>query len=181
MPRLAAFLRGINVGGHRVAKEELRKCFEGIGLTDVVTFRASGNVVFEADDPSPERVGARIEEALREALSFEVRTFVRTSAQVRAIAERRPFPAEAVEASTGKLQVLLLPREPPNSARAEVLALGSDADRLVFGDRELYWLPSGRMADSALDLNAIERAIGPTTMRTKGTVEAIAGKYFARG
>jgi hypothetical protein len=34
------------------------------------------------------------------------------------------------------------------------------------------------MADSALDLKAIERAIGPTTMRTKGTVEAIAGRYF---
>ena len=178
MARLAAFLRGINVGGHRVAKEDLRDCFESIGLTDVVTFRASGNVVFEADDRNPERLGGRIERALCEGLSYEVRTFVRTAAQVRAIAGHRPFATELVEASAGKLQVLLLPGEPRRQARAEVLAQATDADRLTFGDRELYWLPSGRMADSALDLKAIERAIGPTTMRTKGTVEAIAGRYF---
>jgi phosphohistidine phosphatase SixA len=30
-----------------------------------------------------------------------------------------------------------------------------------------------------LDLNAIERVLGSTTMRTQGTVEQLAAKYFA--
>ena len=45
--------------------------------------------------------------------------------------------------------------------------------------RELYWLPSGRMLETTLDLKAIERLLGPLTMRTKNTVEQIAAKHFA--
>ena len=58
-------------------------------------------------------------------------------------------------------------------------ALATGEDRLAFGDRELYWLPSGGMRDAALDLQAIERLVGPTTMRTKGTMERLAAKLFA--
>ena len=35
MPRLIAFLRAINVGGHSVTMAQLRKEFEALGLTDV--------------------------------------------------------------------------------------------------------------------------------------------------
>ena len=46
MPRLIAFLRAINVGGHTVTMMKLRKEFEALGLQDVETFIASGNVIF---------------------------------------------------------------------------------------------------------------------------------------
>ena len=49
MPRFIAFLRAINVGGHNVKMEELRVLFESLGFTNVETFIASGNVIFEAD------------------------------------------------------------------------------------------------------------------------------------
>jgi len=60
-----------------------------------------------------------------------------------------------------------------------VLALASDEDRLALGERELYWLPSGGIRDSALNFKAIEQRVGASTMRTKGTVEALAEKCFA--
>ena len=41
MPRYAAFLRGINVGGHRLTNDELRAHFEALGLREVRVFRAS--------------------------------------------------------------------------------------------------------------------------------------------
>jgi hypothetical protein len=63
--------------------------------------------------------------------------------------------------------------------RKEVLALASDEDRLAFSDRELYWLPSGGILDSALDFKVIGKLLGPMTTRTKGTVEQLAAKYFA--
>jgi len=47
--RLAAFLRGINLGGRRVTNDRLREPFEALGLEGVATYRASGNVIF--DDP----------------------------------------------------------------------------------------------------------------------------------
>jgi len=46
--RYAAFLRAINVGGHTVKMEPLRRVFESAGFDDVETIIASGNVVFES-------------------------------------------------------------------------------------------------------------------------------------
>jgi uncharacterized protein (DUF1697 family) len=174
----AAFLRGINVGGHRVGGDELRSVFEDLGFTDVATFRASGNIIFRAADEPAGRMGARVEAALHDALGYEVRVFLRSAAQVRAIAAREPFPPELVEASKGKLQVSMLEKKPARGVQEDVLALATDEDRLAFGDRELFWLPSGGILDSELDSQTIERLLGTTTMRTMGTVEQIAAKYF---
>jgi uncharacterized protein (DUF1697 family) len=62
---------------------------------------------------------------------------------------------------------------------AEMLALATDDDRLAFGERELYWLPTGGYIESPLDRNAIEKLLGRTTTRTMGTIEQLAAKYFA--
>ena len=51
----AAFLRGMNVGGHRVTNEELRARFAAMGFSGVATFRASGNVVFAGGAEPPTR------------------------------------------------------------------------------------------------------------------------------
>ena len=173
----AAFLRGVNLGrDRRVSGAELRELFEGMGFAGVATFRTSGNVVFA----SPRKPGAaRIERELERALGYDVAIFLRTAAEVRAIAEHQPFPTEVIEASAGKLQVALLPSKPAAGVRSRALELATDEDRLAFGDRELYWLPSGGTRDSALDMKTIERLVGPSTMRTKGTLERLAAKYFA--
>jgi uncharacterized protein (DUF1697 family) len=179
MPRYAAFLRGINVGGHRLKRDELRSRFEAMGFTDVDTFRASGNVVFAAGSESVAQMTVKLQEGLAASLGYEVLTFLRAASEVRAIAAHRPFSSASVQASAGKLQVAMLTARPASRAREGVLALSSDADRLAFGDRELYWLPEGGMMDSALDLKAVGALLGPMTIRTKGTVEQLAGNYFA--
>ena len=49
MPRYIAFLRAINVGGrHTVKMDFLRDFFESLGFSNVETFIASGNVVFDS-------------------------------------------------------------------------------------------------------------------------------------
>ena len=64
-------------------------------------------------------------------------------------------------------------------ARRSVLVLATDKDALAFSDHELYWLPSGGMSDSDLDLKAIWQVLGTNTIRTKGTVDQMAAKFFA--
>lgn len=179
MPRYAAFLRGINVSGRRLTNERLAGCFESLGLEEVATFRASGNVVFGAPDADQESLRSRIEGGLEQGLGFEVRTYLRTRAQVRAIARHEPFEAELLAASTGKLQVALLSRTPSASARRKALAHASEQDRLAIRAAELYWLPAGGMMESELDLDELARILGPMTIRTKGTIEQIAAKHFA--
>lgn len=179
MAEYAAFLRGINVGkAHRVGSGELRACFEEHGLRDVATFRASGNVVFDASGEPADELTTRIEEGLEAALGYEVTVFLRTAGEVRAIASREPFSAAKVDASKGKLQVSMLPARPAAAARKSVLALATDEDALAFGDRELYWLPRGGTQESDLDMKAIGKLLGHMTMRTKNTVDQMAAKYF---
>lgn len=173
----AGFLRGVNLGPRRrVGSADLRAVFEAMGFGDVATFRASGNVVFTAESAALED---RIEQTLAESLGFEVAVFLRTAAEVRAISAQEPFDSRDVEAAQGKLQITLLRDRPPARARKEVLALATDDDRLAFGGRELYWLPSGGIRDSALNVKAIEQRLGVNTMRTKGTIDELARKWFS--
>src|SRR4051812_18204532 len=178
MPSHVAFLRGMNLGGRRIKNEELRTEFETLDFADVACFRASGNVVFSADD-SEAKLTDRIEAGLGEALGYEVPVFLRSAKELRALVVHEPFDAAKVRASEGKLQVALLSKKPPAKARKQVLAAANEVDRLVLEGRELYWLPSGRMSDSELDLKLLEAVLGPWTMRTMGTIEQIVAKHFA--
>ncbi len=180
MARYAAFLRGVNLGRTRkISSADLRAHFSAMGFEDVGTFRTSGNVVFGGASGSEAKLNAKIEKALSAAVGFDVTVFLRSEDEVRAIAAHEPFPAGHVEAAGGKLQVSILPAKPTASARKKVLALATDQDRLVFGERELYWLPSGGILDTELDLGAIDNLIGPITRRTKGTIELLAEKFFS--
>jgi uncharacterized protein (DUF1697 family) len=178
--RYAAFLRGINLGPRRrVSGSDLRSLVADAGFSDVSTFRTSGNVVFTTEDGSAARVTRRIEAGLAESLGFEVTVFLRSADEMRALAGHQPFTASAVGRSKGKLQVILLGARPSASARGAVSELATPDDQIELGDREVYWLPSGGTRDSRLDLKAIEAQVGPTTMRTKGTLDELARKHFA--
>jgi len=178
MPSHVAFLRGMNLGGRRIKNEELRAEFEALGFAEVACFRASGNVVFAAKGDEA-KLTDRIEAGLGEALGYEVPVFLRSAEELCALVAHEPFDAAKVNASEGKLQVALLARKPAAKVRAQALAAASEVDRLAIEGRELYWLPSGRMSDSELDLKMLEAALGPWTMRTMGTIEQIVAKHFA--
>jgi uncharacterized protein (DUF1697 family) len=174
-----AFLRGMNIGGRRIKNDELRVRFEELGLEEVATFRASGNVIFESHREEAGALAARIESGLGEALGYAVPVFLRSAEEVREMAACEPFDPELVETSAGKVQVSLLMSEPGSAAHKEVLTLSTEEDRLALRGRELYWLPSGGISESELDLNAIGATLGLTTMRTKSTIDQIAARHFA--
>jgi uncharacterized protein (DUF1697 family) len=176
MPKFAVFLRAVNLGPTRkVSGADLRSLFEELGFEDVATFRTSGNVVFEAPRKP---AAASIEQGLAKLLGADVPVFLRTEKEIRALAAHEPFPPKLVDASQGKLQVVLLAGKPPAKARKEVLSFATDEDRLDFGDRELYWLPSGGIRDSPLNFRSLEKLLGSTTTRTKGTIDQLEAKYF---
>jgi uncharacterized protein (DUF1697 family) len=175
----AAFLRAVNLGSNRrVTSADLCRCLADAGFDEVASFRTSGNVVFSSAG-STEEIARQLERALEDEFGFEVPVFVRTRAQVHTIAAREPFPKGQVKASKGKLQVVLLGAKPAKREADQVLELAGTEDRLALEGKELYWLPSGGTQRSALDLGAIDRAVGPYTMRTMGTIESLAQKFFA--
>ncbi len=179
LDRYVAFLRGINLGNRRIKNDELRVRFEDLGCAEVATFRASGNVIFAAPDEATDELSARLEAGLGAALGYEVPVFLRSGAELLAIAAREPFTASHLAASTGKPQVALLDAAPPAAVRRQVLSFSSEQDRLAIEGRELYWLPRGGISGSELDWKAIGAAgLGPTTVRTKVTIDQFAAKHF---
>lgn len=177
MARYVAFLRGMNLGNRRIKTPELTAEFERLGFVEVATFRASGNVVFDAGKGSESVLQQQIETGLAEGLGYEVAVFLRSAAELAAISAQKPFDGKRVAASKGKLQVLLLGRRPAAKARDAVLGLATEEDLLAIEGRELYWLPKGGISESKLDLKAVDKALGKGTMRTMGTIEQIAARH----
>jgi len=176
VPTYAAFLRGMNVGGHRITNADLAQAMADLGFTELGTFLASGNLHFVTHDADPADLEVRIEDQLEQELGYAVPTLVRTAEQLAAVAAATPFPAKVVAASAGKLQVVFLRSAPSAAKRRGLLALASDDDRLALDGRELYWLPKAGISDAAIDLMNPSLYTGPATMRTMRTVERLAAR-----
>ena len=173
--RYAAFLRAVNLGkNRRVTSDRLKELFEEAGAEEVAPFRTSGNVVFEASRD----MARKLEPHLEKALGHEMVIFIRTAAELKEMAAAEPFPAKDVKRSKGKLQVVLFEKKPTAAVKKKALALATDQDRLAFGKRELFWLPSGGYMEAELDRKALDELLGPSTVRTKGTVDQLHAKYF---
>jgi uncharacterized protein (DUF1697 family) len=168
----------MNLGNRRITNADLRSEFESLGLESVATFRASGNVVFDAPTVPMVELIERIETGLEKGLGYAVPTVLRTEAELATVVDTEPFDAQAVEASKGKLQVSFLAKKPTAAARKAVLKLATDDDLLAFGAAELFWLPSGGTLETGLDLRAIDERLGLATMRTKGTVDQLHAKFM---
>lgn len=181
MPQYIAFLRGINVGGHRVKMDRLREVFEELGLTSVSTFIASGNVVFSSDSGDEHALTDRIEQHLAQELGYEVATFLRSPARLQEIAAFESPDAEgdgAEAESAGSVYVMLL-REPASAAlRATFVELNSKMDQFHFSGCEVYWTIQGKVSESPLFGTRLERATRrvPTTMRNINTMRRLVAK-----
>lgn len=89
-----AFLRGVNVGGHTIKKEEFIEVFSALGFSQVRTFIASGNVLFESDETDERALELRIEDALYKRFGYEVRTILRKDKELQVMVEEKPFGKE---------------------------------------------------------------------------------------
>jgi uncharacterized protein (DUF1697 family) len=178
MPRLVAFLRAINVGGHTVTMDELRKHFREAGFGDVETFIASGNIVFESSAGPGPALERRIADRLARALGYDVATFVRTADEVRAIARHEPFTA-AARAGAGALVVGFLAGPLAPAGRKALMALRTGIDDFEVHGREFYWLCRKKQSESTFSNAVFERALAvQTTFRQATTVARLAAKYF---
>ena len=174
--RYIAFLRAINVGGHVVKMDRLRKLFEGEGFTNVETFIASGNVIFDGSGRT-DTLERGIEKMLKVALGYEVSTFVRTGAELRAVAAHEPFSAAALDRAVA-FNVAFLSKAPDAKGKKALLALKTRDDEFDVHGRELYWLSRIRQGESVLSNALFEKTLGQrSTMRGISTVRKMAEKY----
>lgn len=98
MARWVALMRGVNIGGRRLAMADLRRALEAAGATDVATYLQSGNAVVgvpSAAGGTAATVGAWLETVIGEVAGFEVPVAVRTGAELAALVAANPYPGAA--------------------------------------------------------------------------------------
>lgn len=142
MTRQVAFLRGINLGKRQIKMADLKTCLEGMGFTSVRTLLASGNVVFDAPEPS----AAKIETWLENRFGFPVGVVLRSQLELREIVESKPF-GKLVEDKATKLYATFL-AEPVGRTLALPCGVSGDFEVVKLTDREVfhagYRQPDGR-------------------------------------
>lgn len=170
---MLALLRGINVGGHKkVPMAELRCVLTEIGLTDVRTYIASGNVAFDdgedvegaGDSSASSPLVTSIERAIADHFGFDVPVVLRTAAEIAAVHRASPYVAD----DAGKLvHVCFLDAAPTPDALAAVDPDHSPPDVFAVVGRDVYVHTPDGLGRSKLDLT---RLAAKTTMRNWRTV-----------
>jgi uncharacterized protein (DUF1697 family) len=168
MPRTIAWLRGVNVGGHRrLPMADLRAAIEAAGGKDVATYIQSGNAVFEGTVSAE-----RIEEEIRRIASVDTRVVLRTASELAATVANDPFPA----ADRAHRHIFFCDRTPLGADAMDPAAWLPDRFARV-GDDVHLWTPNG-LGNSKLAGALTERRLGasPTARnwRTVTTMLAMA-------
>ncbi|MFW2383712.1 MAG: DUF1697 domain-containing protein [Acidimicrobiales bacterium] len=164
---VVVFLRGMNLGSRRITNSDLVTTFQRLGYPNPTPYQASGNVIL----PDSTQIDAgELEAGLAAELGYEVPVFVRSADQVREIAAS-PFAGQR-GADGGKPQIVFL-RRPSSAALAGVFGLD---DRHEVIGIEIHWLPPGGLAETGDLHKRLDLAVGPTTVRTLGTIERIVKK-----
>ena len=180
MPKYVAFLRAINVGGHTVKMDYLRGLFAALGFTNVETFIASGNVVFQTKSKDASALERKIEDKLKASLGYDVATFIRTEAELAAVANCEAFPPTAVAAASA-FNVGFLEGRVDDERRQKLLSLCTEIDQFHVRERELLWLSKTKVSESKLNYKTFEKTLGmKATFRGLNTVKRMTAKYPPR-
>lgn len=195
--RLVALLQGINLGKRRVKMDRLRELFAELGLENVESYLASGNLVFDdpgtLDVPGDDRADAghnragtgadrralerTVEDRLAGSLGFEVATFVRSLDELARLLEAEAV-AEA-EAEGLTTYVTFLREEPGPDVADALAALATEDDRFHLSGRQVFWLRRGGISDTTISRRERDVAFGGAerTRRKLTTVRRLVAKF----
>ena len=167
MAKWVAFLRGINVGGHRkVPMADLRRLLIGITSDpDVRTYVASGNAAFVAEGQA-EDLAQKIAQRIKETFGFDVSVLVLEDTAFRAVLEGCPFAHDA-----GKLVHAYLCYSDPLLDDAGIATLKLPTEQVVVVGRTVWLHAPDGFGRSKLAAK-MEKLIGvEATARNLNTVQ----------
>jgi len=162
-----ALIRGINVGGKRVAMADLRTLATDLGYTGVRTLLNSGNLLFSTR-ASAAAAAQRLETTMASELGVTARVMVLTQAEVAEIAGKNPLAKVATNPS--RLLVTVLADPADRRRLTPLLRRRWNPESLALGRRVAYlWCPDGILESPLLE--AVSKALGDRiTSRNWGTM-----------
>jgi uncharacterized protein (DUF1697 family) len=175
MSTYVAFLRAVNVGGRVVKMEALRKHLADAGFGDVETYIQSGNVRLTSGARSTAKVEQLVEDALREALGFEVATLVRKPGELRELVRSCP---PSPLGDSARHYVSFLREAPATDVAKQLNGWDVDGERLAVVGRDLHmWLDKPTMQAQISNAKIEKMAKMAATNRNWTVVSALAEKW----
>ncbi len=166
MSRHFAFLRGINLGKRQIKMADLKTCLSGIGLRDIRTIVASGNVGFETDDDS--NLQARMEAVIAKTFGFQVGVVLRSESEIATMLANAPFGRLDPQADLTRHVMLF---DTPLPAGLALNDRPGHTEVVRIDVREIYLAgyrqPNGRYTEGMDDLGKqIEQQLGKDRLMT---------------
>jgi uncharacterized protein (DUF1697 family) len=160
MSRYVELLRAANVGGTgKLPMTDLKAICDEIGFSNVRTYIASGNVVFD-DHRNSQDVKVVLESRLEAYAGRPVGVLVRTGQEMAAILASNPF----MDKAPSRTVAIFLDEAPPYDALEH--ASGLNGEHIQLGEREIYVYYGDGMATSKLKILAAKKG----TARNMNTV-----------
>lgn len=136
MTRYVALLRGVNVGGITLKMVDVAAVFTGLGLSNVTTVLASGNVLFDSDDQAA-TLKPRIEKALGERFGYDAWVHVLDLGTIDRVV--RDFPFDAERDGWHPYVIFLSDDALADELLALEDSLDSERESIRRGDGVVYW------------------------------------------
>jgi uncharacterized protein (DUF1697 family) len=170
--RYVAFLRAINTGNRRIKMVDIRALYEDLGYSDVDTYIASGNVIFDTPSPPPP---VELELAFAERFDFRSEVFLRSGKEIRSIVEDVPWRGDDVV-----VEVSFLEGEPEIAQARALEATAVAPEEIVVAGREIFFLrghgrgvPTTHKESTSMNLLGMKM-----TRRGMATVDQIHTRYL---
>jgi uncharacterized protein (DUF1697 family) len=139
MPTFVALLRAVNVTGTgKLPMTTLKKLCERCGYTDVKTYIASGNVVFNTKETAA-AVKAKLEAALLKPMGKPCLVFVRSADELDAVVRANPYP----DAHPSRMIIVFLDAAPSKDA-IKGWSIPGDEEMTLIGRELFIHFPTGQ-------------------------------------
>jgi uncharacterized protein (DUF1697 family) len=111
---------------------DLRSVYEDLGYSDVATYIATGNVIFDAPSPPPI---SELESSFDDRFGFTSKVFLRSADDVRSIVHAVPWKSD-----DAVVEVSFLEREPEVMQARALEATAVEPEQLAVVEREVFFL-----------------------------------------
>ncbi|WP_027058960.1 DUF1697 domain-containing protein [Mesorhizobium loti] len=180
MQTYVALLYSIIFGeGRRVVMSDLKAMAEGLGLRNVRTLVATGNLVFEWEDTSVTALEDRLEAAFETAFGRHVDIVVRSAGDWLKLASCNPFPAESVEAGD-QVAVRVMRKAVAEDAISGLQAHAAEDEKVLLVGGDIWLVFSRERPSSRLLAAANHKRMGIGTSRNWNTVRKLAEMVGSR-
>lgn len=154
MQTYIAFLRGINVSGHKkIPMAELRELLSKSDFENVETYIQSGNIIFKSSEVNTQKLELEMHNTIKKHFGFEVPILITTPDELRTVFDDCPFPEE----KKVKSYFTLLYDSPDKNLIAEVSKIKYPNEEFIITNNCIYFYCSTGYGKAKYSNNFFEK------------------------